>query len=199
MYGPFCCCSSIAVSGEGKSYHRIDKALDSGSRMCLCYPFFLMALRIRLQRGGAAHAPVYRVVVAEALARRDGRCVEYLGTYTPQARKPEDFLRMKLERVDYWLGVGAQPSETVRSLIKKARTGEGAISEMVESKAESASVPEAEATKMEAEGGPQPVPVAAEVTATEAPAEESAPAAEPVPETPAEEAAPAESDEAKTS
>lgn len=80
-----------------------------------------MALKMRLQRGGAAHAPVYRVVVAESRYTRDGRFVEKLGTYWPQAKNPADELQLNLERCDYWQSVGAQPSDTVKSLIKQAR------------------------------------------------------------------------------
>jgi len=80
-----------------------------------------MALKIRLQRGGATHAPHYRVVVAESSARRDGRFVEKVGTYDP--RNQDESLRelLVLDRIEYWLGVGAQPSDTVRSMIKRAR------------------------------------------------------------------------------
>ncbi len=80
-----------------------------------------MALKIRLQRHGASHRPFYRMVVAEAAARRDGRFVEVLGTYEPQASKPENELSVKLDRVDYWKSVGAKESDTAASLIRKAR------------------------------------------------------------------------------
>ena len=80
-----------------------------------------MAVKIRLQRGGATHAPHYRVVVADGRSPRDGRFVEKLGTYDPKNKDESKQLNLELERVDYWLGVGAQPSDTVRSLIKRAR------------------------------------------------------------------------------
>ena len=80
-----------------------------------------MALKIRLQRHGASHRPFYRMVVTEALARRDGRFVEVLGTYEPQAKRAEDELSVKLDRVDYWKSVGAKPTDTAASLIRKAR------------------------------------------------------------------------------
>ena len=80
-----------------------------------------MALKIRLQRHGASHRPFYRMVVTEAAARRDGRFVEVLGTYEPQASKPENELRVKLERVDYWKSVGAKATDTAASLIRQAR------------------------------------------------------------------------------
>ncbi|MBR5622059.1 MAG: 30S ribosomal protein S16 [Opitutales bacterium] len=78
-------------------------------------------LRIRLQRHGAAHAPNYRLVVCESTARRDGRFVEIVGSYNPAAKGKTEPLKVALDRVDYWLKCGAQPSETVASLIKRAR------------------------------------------------------------------------------
>ena len=80
-----------------------------------------MAVKIRMQRGGASHAPYYRVVVADTRSPRDGRFVEKVGTYDPKNKDEDKQLNLELERIDYWLGVGAQPSDTVRSLIKKAR------------------------------------------------------------------------------
>jgi len=83
--------------------------------------FSIMALKIRLQRHGASHRPFYRMVVTEALARRDGRFVEVLGTYEPQAKRAEDEVKLKLDRIDYWKSVGAKPTDTAASLIRKAR------------------------------------------------------------------------------
>ena len=80
-----------------------------------------MAVKIRLQRGGAKHSPHYRVVVAESRARRDGRYVELVGTYDPKNKDESKQVNLKLDRTDYWVGQGAQPSDTVRSLIKRAR------------------------------------------------------------------------------
>jgi small subunit ribosomal protein S16 len=74
-------------------------------------------LAIRLARMGAKKRPVYRVVVAEKEAKRGGRFVEILGHYNP-CREPVE-LKLNHERVKYWLARGAQPSETVRSLIRK--------------------------------------------------------------------------------
>ena len=88
-----------------------------------------MALKIRLQRHGASHRPFYRMVVAEALARRDGRFVEVLGTYEPQAKRPEDEINVKLDRVDYWKSVGAKATDTAASLIRKARREAPAVTE----------------------------------------------------------------------
>jgi small subunit ribosomal protein S16 len=78
-----------------------------------------MALKIRLTRIGAVHKPYYRVVVAEARSRRDGSPVEVIGTYQPTVTGKE--VNLKLDRVDYWLGKGAKPTDTLNALIKKAR------------------------------------------------------------------------------
>ena len=78
-----------------------------------------MALKIRLSRIGSTHNPVYHVVVAEARSRRDGAATEILGTYNPRAKK--DSLTLKVDRVDYWLGKGALPTDTAKGLIKTAR------------------------------------------------------------------------------
>ena len=76
-------------------------------------------VRLRLTRMGRKKKPFYRVVAADSRSPRDGRCIEQLGYYDPM-KDPAD-LKIDLERVDYWIGVGARPSETVASLIKKAR------------------------------------------------------------------------------
>lgn len=80
-----------------------------------------MAVKIRMQRGGASHNPHYRVVVTDVRSPRDGRFVERIGIYDPKNKDANKQLDLNLERVDYWLGVGAQPSDTVRSLIKRHR------------------------------------------------------------------------------
>jgi small subunit ribosomal protein S16 len=78
-----------------------------------------MALKIKLARSGATHNPVYRVVVAEARGRRDGRFVEILGTYQPKQKKNQ--LILNAEKADQWVAKGAVPTDTVRSLIKTAK------------------------------------------------------------------------------
>ena len=80
-----------------------------------------MALKIKLQSGGATHNPIYRVVVAEARGRRDGRFVEKLGTYIPRAKGQQIELTLNVERADYWTSVGAIPTDTTKALIKRAR------------------------------------------------------------------------------
>ena len=86
-----------------------------------------MALKIRLQRGGTSHRPRYRVVVAEASSRRDGRFVEIVGQYNPQARGQEVELNLKLDRIDYWSSVGAKPTDTARTLINRYRRENPAV------------------------------------------------------------------------
>ncbi len=78
-----------------------------------------MALKIRLTRVGTTHQPHYRIVVAEARSRRDGRPAEMLGTYDPRAKG--EMVKLDLARVDYWLSKGAKPSDTLHSIIKRAR------------------------------------------------------------------------------
>jgi len=73
-------------------------------------------LRIRLARTGAKKQSSYRVVVIDRERARDGRFVEIVGHYNPR-RKPAEVV-LKRERIDYWIGRGAQPSETVRSFLK---------------------------------------------------------------------------------
>ncbi len=75
-------------------------------------------VRIRLRRVGRKKNPVYRIVIADVRSPRDGRFIETIGHYNP--RQAEGGLRVDSQRADYWLGVGAQPSDTVRSLLRKA-------------------------------------------------------------------------------
>jgi len=103
-----------------------------------------MALKIRLQRHGASHRPFYRLVVTEATARRDGRFVEVLGTYEPQAKRATDELNLKVDRIDYWKSVGAKPTDTAASLIRRARRDAAAPAAEVKAEAPATDV---EATK----------------------------------------------------
>jgi len=75
-------------------------------------------LAISLMRMGAKGKPYYRVVVKEKRSKRDGKYLELLGTYNPMADPAE--IKLNNERVQYWVGVGAQPTQTVASLIKKS-------------------------------------------------------------------------------
>lgn len=75
-------------------------------------------LAIRLTRMGAKKAPFYRVIVAEKRGKRDGRFVEIVGHYNP-CREPAE-LKLDHDRIQHWIKCGAQPSETVRSLIRRS-------------------------------------------------------------------------------
>jgi len=75
-------------------------------------------VKIRLRRMGAKKAPYYRIVVADSRSPRDGRFIEELGIYDPMAEGSK--LTVNQERVAYWIANGAQPTDTVRGLLKKA-------------------------------------------------------------------------------
>ena len=77
-----------------------------------------MAVKIRLKRIGAKNTPIYRIVVADGRSPRDGKFIEEIGTYWPQ--KKSEKVKLDLVRAQYWVGKGAQPSDTVASFIKKA-------------------------------------------------------------------------------
>jgi len=76
---------------------------------------------IRLSRGGAKKRPYYTVVVADSRSKRDGRCIERVGFFNPLAQGQEETLRLDLDRVAYWVGEGAQPSERVSKLIDQVK------------------------------------------------------------------------------
>jgi len=169
-----------------------------------------MALKIRLSRGGSKKRPFYRIVVAEAASPRDGRYVERLGHYNPMTAKDnEQRLVVNGERVAYWLGLGAQPTERVQKLLaslelmapvklreqpKKSAVGKKRAEREEEAAAAEAAAKEA-AAAAEAEAAAKATP-AEEAPAEEAPAEEAvaeqAPAEEAAAEAPAEDEKPAE-------
>lgn len=80
--------------------------------------FWIMSVKIRLKRTGAKNSPVYRIVVADNRSPRDGKFIEELGTYQPRQKGTN--YTLDLERAKYWISVGALPSDTVASFIKKA-------------------------------------------------------------------------------
>ena len=87
-----------------------------------------MAVRIRMKRMGRRHRPFYRIAVMDARSQRDGKSIEDLGYYDPMVKDKSDRVHLKMDRVDYWLSVGAQPTDKVAVLIKKVKTnkfGEG--------------------------------------------------------------------------
>jgi len=75
-------------------------------------------VKIRLRRMGAKKNPYYRIVVADSKSPRDGRCIEEIGTYDPLAAPSA--VKVDADRVKYWIKNGAQPTDTVRALLKKA-------------------------------------------------------------------------------
>ena len=78
-------------------------------------------VKIRLARGGAKKRPFYHIVVTDSRNKRDGRRIERIGFFNPIARGQEERLRVNLDRVEYWTGVGAQLSERVSHLVSEAR------------------------------------------------------------------------------
>lgn len=80
-----------------------------------------MAMKIRLARGGSKKRPYYSIVAADSRMPRDGRFIEKLGTYNPLlAKDSEDRVRMNMERVQYWLGQGAQPTDRIARMLEAA-------------------------------------------------------------------------------
>ena len=77
-----------------------------------------MAVKMRLTRMGAKKAPFYRVIVADSRSPRDGRFIDTIGTYNPLANPVE--IKIDSEKAKKWLGNGAQPTETVKALLKKS-------------------------------------------------------------------------------
>ncbi|GAA1562141.1 30S ribosomal protein S16 [Kribbella lupini] len=75
-----------------------------------------MAVKIRLKRIGKKRAPHYRIVVMDARAKRDGRAIEEIGKYNPKAEP--SFIHVESDRAQYWLGVGAQPTEAVQAIFR---------------------------------------------------------------------------------
>jgi len=123
-------------------------------------------VKIRLRRMGAKKKPFYRVVVADSRAARGGRFIEAIGTYDTTQDPPA--IKLETERVEYWLGNGAQPSDVARGLLKAAGFLGGAK-------------PKPEKTTRPKKGK------ATETPATEAPASETSASEEPAAEAPAEE------------
>ena len=84
-----------------------------------------MPVRIRLKRIGRRHHPVYRLAAVDSRRQRDSRVLEELGAYNPVLADKERQVNFKRERIEYWLSVGAQPSDTVRRLLEKLGIGVG--------------------------------------------------------------------------
>jgi small subunit ribosomal protein S16 len=131
-----------------------------------------MAVAIRLRREGALNRPYFKVVVTDTRSPRDGKFIEIVGTYDP--KKAGQNSTLKLDRIEHWISKGAQPSDTVRSLIKKTKNPEAAAKKEAAVAAKKAAV----AAK------PAPAPVATEPDATPAPVEPTAAPAEATPAPP---------------
>ena len=101
-----------------------------------------MAVKIRLRRVGRKNAPMYRIVIADSKSPRDGRFIEIIGQYAP--RSAQGGLNVDTARATYWLDVGAQPSDTVRSLLRKAGVLKARHEARLASKLQSSAVPLAE-------------------------------------------------------
>lgn len=78
-------------------------------------------VKIRLKRFGRTHSPAYRVVAMDVRTPRDGRAIEELGYYHPCNKDADKQANLNLERINYWIGVGAQPTKTVANLLKKQK------------------------------------------------------------------------------
>ena len=135
-----------------------------------------MAVRIRMKRMGRTHRPFYRVCAMDGRSPRDGRVIEELGYYDPMVKETDARAILNRDRIDYWLGVGAQPSDKVKVLIKKYGSSgthleaQNAALERLKVRPQAPAAVAIPLTKKEA-----PVAAAeAPAEASEAPAEESA-------------------------
>lgn len=146
-----------------------------------------MAVRIRMKKMGRKHRPFFRICAIDKRSPRDGRVIEELGYYDPMCKEKDARTVLKADRVDYWISVGAQPSERCATLIKKYGTDGTHLKEQEEAFSRLKQKPQA----------PEPVaiplPKKEEEAAAEAAAEEAAAATE---ESPAAEAAEAPAEEA---
>ena len=131
-----------------------------------------MAVAIRLRREGALNRPYFKVVVTDSRSPRDGKFIEIVGTYDP--KKAGQNSTLKLDRIEHWISKGAQPSDTVRSLIKKTKDPEAAAKKAAAGEAKKAAAKAAK-TPPAAESTPAPAPAAPEAPAESTP---TAPAAE---------------------
>ena len=84
-----------------------------------------MAVHIRLRRTGTTRKPAYRVVVADSRAAQDGKFIEVLGHYNPLTNPPT--IKIEVEKAQAWIAKGAQPSNTVKNLLARARAAAGAV------------------------------------------------------------------------
>jgi small subunit ribosomal protein S16 len=128
-----------------------------------------MAMKLRLARGGSKKRPFYRIVAADSRMPRDGRFIEQLGTYNPLLPKDsEERVKMNMERVQYWLGEGAQPTDRVARMLEAA----GATAKTDRSNPKKGEP--GKKAKERAEEKAAKAAAAAEAPAEDAPAEEAA-------------------------
>ena len=151
-------------------------------------------LTIRLARSGAKKRPFYHVSVADSRMPRDGRFVERVGYYNPIASGQEVRLQLDLERIDYWIGQGAQPSDRVLNLLKQNKETPEQTEKRLAIKDQKR---QKKLAKKLADKEPEEAPAEEAALLEEAPAEEAAPVEEAAAEeAPAEEAAPTEEEAA---
>jgi small subunit ribosomal protein S16 len=144
-----------------------------------------MAVAIRLRREGALNRPYFKVVVTDTRSPRDGKFIEIVGTYDP--KKAGQNSTLKLDRIEHWISKGAQPSDTVRSLIKKTKNPEAAAKKAAAVAAKKAApAPKPEPAPVEAEPVTSSAPAAIEPAAAPAETTPAAPPAETTPPPPAE-------------
>ncbi|QDU50702.1 30S ribosomal protein S16 [Gimesia panareensis] len=134
-----------------------------------------MAVRIRMKRMGRTHRPFYRICVMDSRKQRDGEAIEEIGTYDTAVADKSKRVTIDMERVDYWMSVGAKPSENVATLIKKVKQNKfgtaAAPAPMQAPKEPPAPEPEAEAGES-AEAAETAEAPAEETAAEETPTEE---------------------------
>jgi small subunit ribosomal protein S16 len=104
-----------------------------------------MAVSIRLRRAGRKKAPMYRIVVADSRMPRDGKFIEVIGQYAP--RTGEKAVTLNADRANYWLDNGAQPSDTVRSLLRKAGVLKARHEQRLAAKLSASAVPVSESSE----------------------------------------------------
>ena len=143
-----------------------------------------MSMKIRLARGGSKKRPFYRIVAADSRMPRDGRFIEKLGTYNPLLPKDsEDRVKMDMDRIQHWLGHGAQPTDRIARMLEAA----GVLPRTERNNPKKAELGTKAKERLEAKKAAAEVPV--EETGAEVPAEEVAVVEVPSEEAPAEEAA----------
>ena len=133
-----------------------------------------MAVAIRLRREGALNRPYFKIVVTDKRSPRDGKFIEIVGTYDP--KKAGQNSTLKLDRIEHWISKGAQPSDTVRSLIKKTKNPEAAAKKAAAAAAKKAVPAPKPALAPAAPVAAEPSEPAAAPSETTAPMPESEPA-----------------------